>query len=128
MNDNYLYPFNNQRNELYGPYEGYIKGNLFKNLYEEYKNYKPISINFSNEKDEELFNLNQICFAMHELNLYLDIHPNDEFALYKYTEYQDIANNLQKQYEAKYGPINVDSINNNIPFSWISTNFPWEVI
>ena len=127
MNDNYYYPFNNQRLDVYGPYEGYVKGNLFKNLYEEYKNYKPITINFKNEKEEELFNLNQICFAMHELNLYLDIHPNDEFALNKYTEYQDIANNLQKNYEKKYGPLNVNSINNTIPFSWINTSFPWEV-
>ena len=31
--------------DLFSPYEGYIKGNLFKNLYQEYKNYKPSRVN-----------------------------------------------------------------------------------
>ena len=31
-------------NILYGPYEGFIKGNLFKNLYQQYKNYQPAII------------------------------------------------------------------------------------
>ena len=35
--------------ELYQPYEGYTKGNLFKNLYQGYKNYKPSKIKINGE-------------------------------------------------------------------------------
>lgn len=135
MNNNYFYPFNNYFNlneentnlNLYGPYEGYLKGNLFKNLYEEYKKYKPVSLSFSTEKEEKLFNINQICFAMHELNLLLDIYPNDKNIIKKYVDYQNIEATLQKEYEEEYGPLNTSSINNTTPFEWVNTPFPWEV-
>ena len=131
MNNNYYYePFNNYlmtQNSLLGPYEGYLKGNLFSNLYEQYKNYKPATITFSNEKEEALFNLNQISFAMHELNLYLDIHKDDSTMINTYVNYQNTYNNLLRDYQQKYGPVNVDSITNNTPFTWITNNFPWEV-
>ncbi len=126
MNNNYLNYQNN--NNLYGPYEGFIKGNLFKNLYNEYKNYKPINPNINSEKEELLFNLDQICFAMHELNLYLDVYPNDQNYLNLYTEYENTYNKLLYSYEQKYGPINVNNINDTTPFSWVNTKFPWEVI
>jgi spore coat protein JB len=117
----------NNQNTLFGPYEGYIKGNMFRNLYEQYKNYKPSNVSFSSEKEEALFNLNQICFAMHDINLYLDVHPNDTNMLNMFVNYENTYNNLLKDYQEKYGPINVDSVNNNTPFTWVTTNFPWEV-
>ena len=133
-NYNYFDPFNNYfinkdniNNTLFGTYEGYIKGNMFKNLYEQYKNYKPLNVSISNEKEEALFNLNQICFAMHELNLYLDVHPNDSSALNMFVNYENTYNNLLQEYQKKYGPINVNDVNGNTPFSWVGTNFPWEV-
>ena len=135
MNNNYFYPFDNSiidninydNNNLYGPYEGYLKGNLFNNLYEEYKDYRPASFRFKNEKEEALFNLNQISFAMHELNLYLDIYPNDSNYINKYCELEKTYNSLLTSYEKKYGPINVNGISNTTPFSWVTNSFPWEV-
>ena len=133
-NYNYYDPFNNYfinqdniSNTLFGTYEGYIKGNMFKNLYQQYKNYKPVNISISNEKEEALLNLNQICFVMHELNLYLDVHPEDNNALNMFVNYENTYNNLLRDYEQKYGPINVNSVPNTTPFSWVNTNFPWEV-
>ena len=118
----------NMNNNLFGPYEGYLKGNLFKNLYQEYKNYKPASIRFNSEKEEALFNLNQIGFAMHELNLYLDVYNDNRNALNTFLNYKNMYIDLLNNYEEKYGPINVSSVNGTIPFSWVSTNFPWEVM
>lgn len=117
----------NNNNNLYGPYEGFLKGNLFKNLYEQYKKYKPASLKFNSLKEEALFNLNQIGFAMHELNLYLDVYPNNNNALNTFLNYKNMYNDLLKNYEEKYGPINVSSVNGNTPFSWVNTSFPWEV-
>ena len=59
-------------NNLFSPYEGYLKGNLFQNLYDGYKNYKPYNIPVKNERDELLLNVGQLSFAAHELNLLLD--------------------------------------------------------
>ena len=70
---------NNQsiNSNLYGPYEGFIKGNLFNNLYDPYKNYTPTRLVPKSEQEEALLNIDQVQFAMHELNLYLDNYPND---------------------------------------------------
>ena len=43
---------NSLNNILYGPYEGFIKGNLFKNLYQQYKNYQPAIITPKNEQEQ----------------------------------------------------------------------------
>jgi len=118
---------NNNNDTLFGAYEGYLKGNLFKKLYEQYKNYNPAIIRPTSEKEQELFNLNQIGFAMHDLNLYLDVYPNDRNVLNTFMEYKRMYNDLLRNYEEKYGPINITGVEGNAPFSWVNTNFPWEV-
>ena len=85
--------------DLFSPYEGYIKGNLFKNLYQEYKNYRPSRLNVNSEKMEMLVNIGQMGFASHELNLYLDNYPNNRKALELFNKYSNITNKLIKEYE-----------------------------
>ncbi len=119
---------NNVSNSLYGPYEGYLKGNMFNNLYEQYKNYIPSNVKISNEKDEALFNLNQIGFAVHELNLYLDVYPDNQEALNLFSNYTRMYNQMLNDYQEKYGALKVNSVNgNSIPFAWVDSSFPWEV-
>ena len=69
-------------------YEGYIKGNLFPDLYDQYLNYQPAKLIPNNEQAELLLNVNQTTFAAHELKLYLDIYPNDTNMIQLYNEYQ----------------------------------------
>ena len=123
-NYNYYETFNNP---LYGAYEGYLKGNMFQNLYEQYKNYKPATITPNSEKEQDLFNLNQIGFALHDLNLFLDVNPNNQEILNLFTKYKELYNDLFTQYERKYGAICVNNVNSQIPFEWEKENFPWEV-
>ena len=58
-------------NDMVGSYEGYIKGNLFNSLYDQYKNYRPAKLIPNNEQAELLLNINQTTFAVHDLRLYL---------------------------------------------------------
>lgn len=112
---------------LYGPYEGYVKGNLFRNLYDQYKSYRPMSLAPSSEREEALLNLNQIQFAMHELNLYLDVYPNDANIMRQFVAYRNTYNDLLNQYENRYGALNVNSISlNSVPFGWVNQTWPWE--
>ena len=130
-NYNYFDTFNSPNyeiiNNLYGAYEGYLKGNMFKNLYEQYKSYIPATISPENEQTQDLFNLNQIGFALHDINLYLDVYPNDDQMLNVFTKYKELYNDLLTKYENKYGALYVNKVSNQIPFEWEKTSFPWEV-
>ena len=123
-NDNNM---NNQNINLYNPYEGYIKGNLFKNLYNQYKNYRPYKIPVNSERDEMLLNIGQLSFARHDLNLLLDNYPNNREALDLFNRYLEMENNEREKYERKYGPLEVNYKDTSIPFSWENNKWPWEI-
>ena len=120
---------NNSQNNLnlYGSYEGFIKGNLFSDLYDGYKNYAPYHISINSEQEEAMVNLSQLQFAMHELNLYLDVFPDDSEAIKRFIKYKKSYVEMLNDYENKYGSLEVCDLNsNNLPFNWESNKFPWE--
>ena len=132
MNSNNMNP-NNMTNEqlnsnIFGSYEGYIRGNLFSNLYQSYKNYKPAKININSERDEMLLNVNELSFARHEMNLLLDNFPNNNEALRAFNRFREMEEKAVKNYERKFGPLEITSSDmNNIPFAWVDDKWPWEV-
>lgn len=113
--------------DLARPYEGYIKGNMFDNLYQKYKNYQPVRLVPNNEQAELLLNVNQLSFAAHEIRLYLDVFPNDKNMIRLFNQYQNKANEAIKAYEEKYGPILASSLSNTENFSWQAYSWPWEM-
>ena len=121
---------NNQNNtsnqNLADAYEGFLRGNLFNNLYKQYKNYRPARLVPNNEQAELLLNVNQLSFAAHELNLYLDINPNDTNMIRLFNQYQEMANEAVKKYESKYGPLTVNALSDTNNFSWEAYSWPWE--
>ncbi len=121
-NSNYQNGKNNLN--LFNPYEGYLKGNAFKDEYKPYKNYKVAKLNINSEKDEMLVGIGEYSFMMHDVNLYLDVHPNDSEALAKFTEYRNKVNDLITKYERKYGPLCIKNVNDNKSFNWIN-RWPW---
>lgn len=128
-NSNFNYPNMNNytNNNLYNPTEGFEKGNMFPNLYNQYKNYRPIKPKASTEREVLLNELSAICFAAHELNLYLDMHPNDQRMIKLFNDYIKKENDLKEEYEKKYGPLSTSSGNMKTPFSWENEKWPWEV-
>lgn len=115
----------NNKLNLFDPYEGYLKGNAFKDEYVSYKNYRVIKPIINSEKEEMLTNISEYSFMAHDLNLYLDVFPNNKEALDKFNEYRNKANELIIKYERKYGPLAINSdIKTSIPFNWVN-NWPW---
>jgi len=113
---------------LYEPLEGYARGNMFKNLYDPYKNYRPQKIKINSEQEELLASIGEYSFAAHEMNLYLDVNPNNQNALNLFNKYRNQANELMQKYERKYGPLTVSGDGlNKIPFAWEASSWPWEV-
>ena len=83
---------------LYQQKEGFEKGNLFPSLYEQYKNYSPANLIARTEQERMFFELSSLCFVAHELNLYLDIYPNDKnmerLYLDSKNKYEDLKRNV----------------------------------
>ncbi len=126
--DNYNESETSNQLSLYTPYEGYTRGNMFKDLYNGYKNYKPYKIKVNSERDEAMLNLAQISFSAHDLNLYLDNFPNDKEALNLFNKYRKMALELMNNYERRYGPIKVSSFDmSKTPYAWEHDVWPWEM-
>lgn len=64
-------------------------------------------------------------FALKDLNLYLDTHPRDEWALRKYREYEAVLKPLVREFESKYGPLRV-KVTDDKSFEWIKNPWPWD--
>lgn len=109
------------------PKEGFLRGNLFDNLYKPYKDYTYSNLKASNNKEEMLYNLLMYKFALTELNLHLDIYPNDTMMLNLYNKYLEEEKRLCDEFEKNYNPLTIDSkyvgANN---WKWINSPWPWE--
>ena len=119
---------NNLDNSLFSPYEAYMKGNLFKNLYKDYKNYKAARLIPNNEQAEMLLNLNQLCFTLQDIRLYLDMYPNDQEMLRLFNNMTEQEKKISMDYENKYGPLYSSTKTNPDSFSWVKYDFPWNEV
>ncbi len=112
---------------LYDVYNGFIRGNMFKNLYDSYKIKEPFEIKPMNEQAEILTKINSLGFAMIDLDLYLDIYSNDTDMINLYNQFRSEKERLQSVYESKYGPLTLNSeALNTTPWAWNNMPWPWE--
>ena len=75
--NNYTIPNTNTNSSITDSQIGFKRGNLFNNLYDEYKNYKPQELKASNEREDLILQIDENRFATIELGLYLDLYQND---------------------------------------------------
>ena len=115
------------QNSLYDPYNGLIRGNLFRNLYDPYKSGEPYEIKPMNAQAQQLTNIDALSFAMVDLGLFLDVNPNNQDGIKLFNQYREEKEKLTKDYESKYGPITLDSDSlNSYPWSWNDMPWPWD--
>lgn len=117
---------NNTNNlNVYSPQEGFLRGNMFKELYTPYKNLTYLNINPKSDREAFLYNVMEYSFAINDLNLYLDTHPNDKEAL-SYLEYLiNEEDKYKKEYLNKYGPLDICDTEGNT-YNWIENPWPWD--
>lgn len=120
--NNFMMPSIN--GELYTPNEAIVMGNMFKNAYKPYKNYKPMKLEATSERGKLLNQILSYSFLMNELDLYLDLYPNNTSYIELYNEYRKIRDNLSSNYEKMYGPLTLDS-NSLESNTWVWKNSPW---
>lgn len=107
-------------------YEGFNRGNMFNNLYDKYKNYPINKLQAKNKKEDMILEIMALSFAINDLNLYLDLHPNDYEYLKKFKEYVDLSCKKEMEYVKLYGPLEVIDSDDAKKFIWINNPWPWE--
>lgn len=65
-------------------------------------------------------------FAVNDITLFLDTHPEDKEALDYFNHYNEIRQKLLEEYENLYGPLTIDTAEPHEIWSWVMTSYPWE--
>ncbi len=129
-NNNYNIPTYEQdvnKQNVFDPYNGFIRGNMFPDLYNTYKVDTPFEIRPMNEQAEMLTYIDSLAFALYDMALYLDIYKDDKDAINLYNQYRTNLGEYMLLYQNKYGPITKTSdVLNNYPWLWINSPWPWE--
>ena len=114
----------NVSNELSLPKDGLNKGGMFKNIYDPYKShiYKVV---VKGERDEMLLKIQELTFAIKDLNLYLDVYPSDMEMFEKYRSYSKELEAIKETYEKKYGPLCSFSVMGD-KYNWYMNPWPWD--
>lgn len=117
----------NVSNNLFDPYNGFIHGNMFPELYDPYITSRPYEIRPMNEQAELLTTIDALGFALIDIGLYLDIYSNDKNMINLYNEYQKQLHQMEQVYSEQYGPLSLSSAGlKNYPWAWDNKPWPWE--
>ena len=79
---------------------------------------------------EQLLNrINQVSFAVDEMILFLDTHPDNEEARAYFEEKSALRNEALEEYAKLYGPLTIDTANDTCSRSWewVQQPWPWEL-
>lgn len=124
---NKIYPNSMYNSTFCNEEEGFLKGNMEKGTYIPYKNMTYIKPVINDERQALLYKISENDFACDDINLYLDTHPNDLNAINLYGNYNKQVEMLTKEYERRYGSINLsdnEGLANN-PWKWLDRPWPW---
>jgi len=116
-----------QRNlNLFDPQEAIMLGNLFKDLYMSYKGFSNYCIQPMNQRQKALLDVQMYSFVAHEINLYLDIYPDDQKMIQLYNDFAKKAKEATVAFEQQFGPLTVADSTTENPFQWVQGPWPWE--
>ena len=121
-----FYQIKDSNEKLVRPEEGLQRGNMWKDEYVPYKGLTYEKIVPTDEKERLLFQIMEMEFAVNDLNLYLDLHPEDASIYEKFKEYTMNCIRLKEEYAKKYGPLTLSDTVNNSSYEWIKNPWPWE--
>ena len=77
-----------------------------------------------NERERMLRQLSAYDFAITELHIYLDTHPDDVSAERALKGYEEKSEKLRNEYEEKFGPLtSINETGNR--WAWIADPWPW---
>ena len=124
--DDIIFNVKNDDNvKLFDYKEGFMYGNMFKNEYDPYKNYKVTQLESNTEVGRLLLKIYEYDFALNDLSLYLDLHPEDMDVYKLFKKYTEEQKEYVDMYEKKYGPMELD---NSSYSNYMWDEGPWPFI
>lgn len=77
---------------------------------------------------ELLNHIHTVSFAVDDIRLYLDTHPQDEAALSYFYEYKEKRVKALKEYASCYGPLTADTMDASScdRWNWVNEPWPWQ--
>lgn len=79
-----------------------------------------------NEKETLTMQIQSVAFAMLDLRMYLDTHPDDLTAMALLNKYKIRYAALVAEYERTYGPYNTNLDDSSNRWQWVRDPWPWE--
>lgn len=113
------------RNKFVGSKEGFERGNMQRDEYEPYKNYNAVCLRATNDREKKMLQVMEYAFAIVDLNLYLDMHPEDQEAYRLYQSYIDEGRKAEQEYIQAYGPLAITNANTS-NYEWLKNPWPWD--
>lgn len=115
----------NREEKLVSSELGYLRGNMFLKEYVPYKNYQVRKLEAKTKEEVLLLKLSQMEFALNDLSLYLDLHPNDMAVFNKFREYTNEYKRYLNEFEKTYRPLCLSSINKD-SYEYYKNPWPWD--
>jgi spore coat protein JB len=112
-------------NPLVDSKEGFLRGNMFRSEYIPYKDMPCKKLNPTCKRDALLYKIMEMDFAINDLNLYLDLHPEDEMVYEKFKKYAKECMLLKDEYAKTYGPLTLQETTGKT-YNWINNPWPWD--
>lgn len=102
--------------------QGVVRGTLFPGLDLPFMG----MVNRGEIGDRPMQELQALSFAIVELGMYLDTHPEDEKSLALFRQYVELYEDGMRRYEAQYGPLVQRNAGMDGNYNWLQSPWPWE--
>ncbi|MBR6407363.1 MAG: spore coat protein CotJB [Clostridia bacterium] len=79
-----------------------------------------------NEREKMIREFSAVCFALTDVMMFLDTHPDDVDALKYKKQLAAKEAALREKFESCFGPISAASSGNDRCWEWISDPWPWD--
>lgn len=117
--------FNLNNSNVLPAKDGFEMGNMFKDEYDSYKNYKPKELNPKSNQEADLLEISALSFAVNDLNLKLDIEPNNMELFRLFKKYAKELDQKVRDYSEKYESLEV-CLDTDDKYTWYESPWPWE--
>lgn len=106
--------------------EGFESGNILKNEYLPYRDFKIPVIKASNDKEAKMIEVMSLYNYLHDLNLLLDVFPTDKEALSLFNNVLEKYKTVREEYINKFGPLTIEDVRTDKgTFPYVLVPSPW---
>ncbi len=115
-------PFQLENPPKYELPKGLIRGTLYPGLDLPFMG----MVNRTPLPETAMTKMQALAFAVNELALYLDTHPEDEEALELYRRYQKMYHDASAEFSKDCRPMTHDTPVDHKRYTWMDEPWPWE--